>query len=580
MTGDFARPGPTRGLPLRDDRGAVLALGAMALTVAIGSAALASDFAYLYLLRRELQKAADGAALSAALALPDVDRSEAAARRSVDTALAGAPPAVAVVFGAYRPGDADDRVTPARDRFLAGAGDADAVRVELAATRSTLIGAVLGRPSAALSASAVAIGADPTASLRLSSGLATVDSDRSAMLDAVFSGFLGGSVALSAATWQGLADIEIALLDYLDAVAADAGLAVAATDSLLSADLAVRSLFAVAADVVKAGGGPAGAQAALAFDALAARADPDATVTLGDLVVVDEAAAPLASGSPVAVDGFRLAASLAQAAAESVGPTGPSAPVDAAGAAVTVETAVVEAPRLVHRGGIGAFVRTAQTRVLLTVETAVDPDVGLGLGTVALRVPIYLELGGGSVEVVDIVCTGDRALDLAARSAAADLYAADIDPGTAFGPGPLAPDPVTIAFVELAGIEVVALDLYGHYPVASGEGAVTVAGPFDAPRSMRVETTGIVGDPVGDLLSTLTLEARLLPGLPLPGPTVDALLDAVTAELGTILGAVSVALASALDPSVDALAEALGADLGYADVDVLGVDCARARLAA
>ena len=58
-------------LTLKDQKGTVIVLFALTLTVLLGFTALAIDIGDLYVGRNELQNAADAAALAGALLLPD-----------------------------------------------------------------------------------------------------------------------------------------------------------------------------------------------------------------------------------------------------------------------------------------------------------------------------------------------------------------------------------------------------------------------------------------------------------------------------------------------------------------------------
>ncbi|PNB76737.1 hypothetical protein C1X30_32155, partial [Pseudomonas sp. FW305-BF6] len=84
-----------------------------------------------------------------------------------------------------------------------------------------------GAPAGAtlnLTATAVAGLPPPLASLTLRTTALSIDSSKSATLNELFGGLLGGSLNVSVAGWDGLVNTNISLLGYLDRLKVDLGL--------------------------------------------------------------------------------------------------------------------------------------------------------------------------------------------------------------------------------------------------------------------------------------------------------------------------------------------------------------------
>ncbi|MCU1728406.1 pilus assembly protein TadG-related protein [Pseudomonas sp. 7P_10.2_Bac1] len=107
-----------------------------------------------------------------------------------------------------------------------------------------------------LTASAVgAFGGSPLAMLTIRSSLANVDSTSSPLLNSLIGGMLGGSLNLSAVSWQGLATTNINLLSYLDQLAITAGVSAGNYNQLLNSDIKLTQFLDAAITVLEKNGG-------------------------------------------------------------------------------------------------------------------------------------------------------------------------------------------------------------------------------------------------------------------------------------------------------------------------------------
>lgn len=241
-------------------RGAIGLMAAGTLAVAMVFMLLAVDSGRLYLEKRKLQSIADTSALEAAsrggLCSPTTTANDYAkenATRNGFTVVAGDNSrGLAVTCGSLVTNASNIRV------FTADATKSDAVRV--VATRSVMTsiangiwnmfngGSVVDKT--VLSATAVAALPPPVAALTIRSTALVVDTNKSLVLNALFSGLLGGNVNLSVAGWDGLAKTDISLLSFLDQLKIDLGLTAVGYDEVLGNTIAVSQLIQSAINVL------------------------------------------------------------------------------------------------------------------------------------------------------------------------------------------------------------------------------------------------------------------------------------------------------------------------------------------
>lgn len=282
-------------LPQRTpQRGSIAVAAAVCITLMISVLAVI-DIGFLYYYKREYQKAADLAALSGAkklIVLEDGSRDcsaaqlagEATAILNLENKGAMAP----LQCGLWRPaeqtatscapGVADPRVNTSNPDL------ADAVRAVVTGTPPSWF-----LPSRTVSACAIALTLQPAAQLTIRSGLVSIDTQKSLLLNAVVGSLLGGTINLSAGSWSGLVGTDINLLKFLDALAIDLGLEVGNYAQVLTTDVALGRLLGVAADVLEQGHGTGDIAAAVgAIENLLALHLPgfDPLLKLGDLVEI------------------------------------------------------------------------------------------------------------------------------------------------------------------------------------------------------------------------------------------------------------------------------------------------------
>ena len=211
----------------RRQSGAVAMLGALWLMVAVICLATI-DIGNVFWQKRELQKIADLAALAGASGALDQSSCRTNAERNL--ALNGSVLSELVTAQAGR---WDKSANP----FFGSASKAseiNACRVSFQRTVPFLFvfaaGAERGRQ---ISAQATAMQSARIARLSVRSTLLTLDTEKSALLDAVVGGMLGGKITLGVAGWQGIANANVSLLSFFDALAVRAGLNVGDYDQVV-----------------------------------------------------------------------------------------------------------------------------------------------------------------------------------------------------------------------------------------------------------------------------------------------------------------------------------------------------------
>lgn len=270
-------------------RGAIGLMAALTLAVALAFGLLVADGGRLYMEQRNLQRVVDMAALEAAGQSAKCTGSGVQA-----AALANA----AAARNGFSVGNGNTLVTSCGKvatgasslrGFTVDASIAEAIRVVASTTVSSSFAAgirdlMAGRSlssTTVLHAQAVATAPIPKAMLRLRSTLATMDTQKSALLNALIDP-LGGRVTLDAVGWQGIADTDLKLLDFLDQLAIDVNVGAGHYDELLKKNIHATDLLRAAATVLARSG--AAADVVTNLGQVVAGADSGTLVKLGDIL--------------------------------------------------------------------------------------------------------------------------------------------------------------------------------------------------------------------------------------------------------------------------------------------------------
>lgn len=547
----------------KDEDGAVaiLTVGAMALLFAM--LAVTIDLGMLYFLRRNLQGAADNAALSASL---DLGRSQTLAANAV--AANGFAPAVvaAVEIGTW-----DGKVaTDPESRFQPEGAAANAVRVTLT-DQSPLFFMRYFRTQDTVTVTTSATAAHvPEASFSAGTGLARIDDG---VLNAMLGGLLGSAINLKVMDYQGLLQADVNLLDTLDALAIRLSLDAGSYDDLLSTSVSVGEVLRAAAEALA--NPPGGtitaieAQALNALQLLQLQLQGSPTFRLGDLLDLGIwSSLPVGSGGTPTALHAKLAVfdlvNLTAQVANGKNMVDVGLPISIAGvASVTLKLTIGEGEQRIGLGPVGISLHTAQTRLLL------DLDLLPILGRL-VHLPLYVEIASGTAQLKEVSCGADPLTDsrvtLGAQTGVARLVVGEVsDDAMGNFTQPVAPKPAKV--VNVLGL----VGLVASADAMAGQGAYTpvtfTMTDIEARTRKEVGSTDILSGLTGSLAASLTVKPDGLVGL-LLAPLVSDLLAAVKPLLVAVINTLGL-----VDGLLDTLLRALGVRLGVIDVAVLGVRC-------
>ena len=529
---------------LKDERGGVAVMTALFGGVFCVLAALAVDVGSVSLKARQIQGAAD---LSAMAAAHDLARAEAAAHATASANLSDVQ-TVDVVKGAYV---ADGRVKP-KDRFLAGAADPNAARVEVTAPAPLFFGRwVLQRDSLAVRRTATAAipGGQPQAMFSIGSRLASLDGG---LANALLSGLLGSNVSLTVMDYRALAGAQVNLLQFSDALATEIGLTAGDYDALLKQEVTAGQALKVLESI-------AGADARSALSKLT-RAPVDAKLKLKDLIGVE---ADAQHGLRQALNADVSALDLIMASLETAnGDRQVALDLGArAGLAdLDIMLAIGERPNkspwltITSKGE--PIIRTAQTRIYLKATTAQSLA-----GLAQVKLPILIEAASSEARLSRINCVGAPSVTVAVRPGVARARIGAIDETKLKNfKAPLISSDATI-LSALAGLVTITAHADLNIADLNWQEAAFNSVDISNQTAKSVRSRGFVNGLIVSLLQELKPNVAL-------GPLVVGLGD-----LAKAVGVLLTPLGPVLDGVVQPLLDLLGLKLGEADVRVHGVQC-------
>lgn len=526
----------------RDRRGGIAVIAAVAGGLICACAAVSVDVGSLMLHARKLQGAADLAAMAAAT---DLELAEAAGSATA-AANMGEGVQSLVVRGRYAP----DRARKPIDRFTPDDTAPNAVRVTLRDDAPLYFGRViLGRETVALTRSATAVAPDqtPRAILSIGSRLAALEGG---LANQLLSGLTGSSVSLNLMDYNGLAEADVNLLTWFDALAVDAGVKAGDYDALLEHKLDAGRALKVLERV-------AGEEADSALSKLS-HAALGVDLDLGRVIGVRAASE---RGVAQALDAEVSVRDLVMAVLTSGGDRQIALNLGAhAGVAdVTAMVAIGERPNrspwLTVSDRADPVVRTAQARVYLKARTAQKLS---GLAQVDL--PVLVELAAAEARLKQIDCAGGPRVVVEARPGLATAMIGRIDDTRLDDfKQELSPEPATV----LSAIGLVKL-------MASAEASLADPGfksltysqdDISAQRLKSVKSTALTQGLVASLVRKMEVDVQTL-GL---GLGLGGLVQA--------LGVLLTPIAPALDGVLNTVLDLVGLRLGEADVVVHDVTC-------
>ena len=560
-----------------DEEGAMSVMVAFAMTVTMLASVLAIDLGSHVWAQRDMQGAVDLAALDAVMALTAAgDPAVLAEQYAIESLRRNDGWAnrdgrdVAVTIGTF---------DPATRVFTPTTTAPDAVLVEAEAQFSRLTGFLPGADRVAHRAVASTLG---QASLSIGTSVASVDSDRSVVLNRVLARLFGRSsdLSLDAVGYQGLANGTVSLRR----LAADLG--VASPTELVDTTVGVGTLFDAAASGLSSSGDPLDVAAATPLGTVAAEVGNSHQVRLGDVLELD-------AGMPGAVADLQVRAlDLVTVVAQVVNGTNvvslglPIAIPGVGSGELTL--AVIEPPQLAAgRAGTdpatGAWrtvARTAQVRLGIDLHLE-ELDLGT-VRTSVLDLPVVVEAARGEAPLETVTCASggtDPHATVPTTTSAVTTTIGQLPPDLATTSTPVPVQVADVADVTLRAPLLGELDLGDltsrfQRTVGGAQERLAFTGPYaESQRTAGASSLGgtpLVPGSAGDGRVGL---AAALDSSQLGVSALQAGIDLQTDVLDPILAATTPVLDEVDRRVVGPLLESLGVSLGRADVTVAQVDC-------
>ena len=396
-------------------RGSILVNAAIVLSL-LTILLIGTELGYQFYIKREFQKAADLAALAGAQNLTGnncAPATAAAIANANDGTGRNLPIGFSLAGGDVACGTWAANATASPDRFTAGGTSMNAVRVQLTRDVTPVIAFSIGAQS--ISVQAVAARALPRAALNIRSTLLTVDSTQSPLLNSVMGGLLGGSINLSAVSWDGLAKSNVNLLSYLDALAVRLNLAAGQYDTVLNTQTTATQLLGAAVDALNKDGSVAGSITVLNELIRVAANVPSTTLKLSQIVAAQTGTQ--AAALNLNLQALELAQSIVQLANSSSAVASTTALTIPGIATANVAVKVIEPPQISAIGNPELakadptgpnkiHVQTAQVRSVVSVNLPVLSGItGLANAVLGLLSPVTSLLNNVlSLNLVNILC--------------------------------------------------------------------------------------------------------------------------------------------------------------------------------
>ncbi|MGC4012241.1 MAG: pilus assembly protein TadG-related protein [Pseudomonas sp.] len=580
-------------------RGAIGVMAAGTLLLALICLALVIDTGRLYFEQRKLQRVADMAALEAATQGGMCGSQLAADIQGYVTASAAK--------NGFVPGTGDTLVgtlgsvsfdagyggAESRRVFSAGGNLADSVRVQ--ATHSVPSSLVLNVASlfsgasstTVLSAQAVAR-RSAMAGISAGSGVLSLDSSNSPLLNALLGGLLGTSLNLDVVTYQGIAGANVSLLALSQQLkAAGVNLELGKIDSLLGANVTAAQLLTAMVNAADASQ-LAGVNTALLRTALATINVPTANLTLGQIlsVVAPDSVRDTALSAGVNLLDLLMATALVANKNNAVDLDLKGKSI--AGVVPTVKLRVISPPAIAMgypgKDSVGNW-RTVAKNAQVQLEVGANANL-LGLNLVRLALSLKVGVAEGYAALDTIQCGGVGKPVTVNVKARPGVASASLD--------------VNVSLLSGANGSLVGVTITNNSTGASGNSASTatqfaipgeqsisflVSSPTDLPSAVkRVQSPlgSSLGTGLTSLANSLTIKVEaggncnnilswLLCALSSLVSSIAQLALDLTGALGTLVTALGQQL-------IDPLLSLLGIQTGILDVRLIDLQTGGAEL--
>ena len=382
-------------------------------------------------------------------------------------------------------------------------------------------------------ATAIRIATKPRAAFSIGSRLARLEGGVS---NALLSGMAGGQISIDVMDYEALADADVSVFRWMDALKAELGLEAAGYDQVLASKVEAGRALAVLETLL--GDDRAGQAVGRIADATRGR-----SLTIGDLIAgeVMEAA-----GLGVKISALDLASTVLE-----IGNGERQLTLDLGARAgladLDIDLAIGERPNgspwLAVTGDGQPVIRTAQARLRLRARTAQSLA---GLAQVTL--PVVVELAASEARLAGIDCPADR-VTLEARPGLARAWVGEVgDAALSDFKRPLAPTQGTL--VSVSGLARVKARADTEIADQGFQSLTFSEGDIAAERIRTVSTREAGRSLISTLLGRLDVEVQAL-GLGLGLGGLASAAEALLTPLGPVLDGV-------LNPLLDALGLNLG----------------------
>jgi uncharacterized membrane protein len=573
-----------------DERGAVIIIFALVLTVLLGFVALGVDLSSLYFRQKTLQTRADLAAVSAVNNLSDSPA--AYALTTIEGNGLDASAMTSINYGHYQRDpalDPDERLT---DRELTDL-DVNAATVYLQEAAPLYFArSFLAQDTTQLGVRATAARFD-LATFSLGSRLLSLNEG---LLNALLSEATGSNISLTVLDYQALADAQIDLLTFSDALATRADLTALNYEDLLTSDVELLDIAGALLDT----GVVQGSTAALV-----------AILNSGSNALLD-------AEKLIGVDGDDVAVQL-----EDVLPTVTVSALDVLMSSVDVVTAnrfietqlnlnipdltttnlqlvVGERPAWIMFAERGATAHTAQVRMKL--DLTLDTDILSGLATTldiaSVELPVYLEIASATATLTGLDCgviddvdplatfdTGISPLTGVTGTHVAELFlgrfpAPDFDDMTT----PL--DQANLEDAKLLGLNIGVTFLINlsadvmiksHAALGVSEQSQTVFTRAEEGQTKTFGSEALLSSALSTLLTNTDTRLDVETGIIDLG-LISTLLSTVLSLVVDLLDPVLSLILVPLDAVLDSVLDLLGIGIGEADLTLHKAHCGRIML--
>ena len=580
----------TGSLRPRQQRGSLMVNLAVALSLIV-VVLIGTELGYLFFMKREMQKAADLAALAGAQQISTIGgcaAAKAAAKLSANGASSTDPHRNLPATFSLEDGEIEcGKWDPAKatiDHFEPAATGLNAVRITI--NKAPLAILPFFEADRTIHGKAVAAN-DPIASFSLGTGVASLNEGAANQLLSALLG-TGNKISLRLVDYQGLASAQIRLLDLISVIPN-----VGTVDELLNTRIQLNDLMLAMVQAL----GTSNTVAVQALNSIISANVKSAEIRLGDLIKVTTPSSEGAAGAAINV--MDLLTTSAQIANGKNLVKLDTAVNLGALAKADVQLVVVEPPSIAigpagkdNQGNWRTQAHSAAVRMRLDV-TLVDTNEIPGLSWLVkvtlLRLPIYIEVAPGNARLSSIQCANDRAdcrVAIEAKPGLASICIASVSDALMLNTT-VPVDCKTMPSVKISEIALIG----GLLPILQVNAKIPVQAEIPDTNYQTLTFNGVIGDgddiqtvnsnAVGSVLSNTLGNFTAATKWDLTLVTLGILplgLGDVLSPLLAFVLSILTPLFSLLDAIIVPLLNMLGVQLGYADVRLLSLLCGEAKL--